>query len=139
MSTGFFRRVLLHEITANATNSTGTGLSGVSHAKQVVVFTDITLGSGTSPTLNVLVDTKLDGTSWINLARFAVFTGNSVESAAIVMNKETVTASEMPLMEIDAGAGTIRNIPWGDEFRIRTTSGGTTPSFTARFRINLLS
>lgn len=66
---------------------------------------DVTAASGTSPTLNVVVEDTLDGTNWNTVGTFAQRTAAGRE----VVNITT---------------------PFADRLRVRWTVGGTTPSFT---------
>jgi hypothetical protein len=66
---------------------------------------DVTAASGTSPTLDVVLEDTLDGTNWNMIGTFAQKTGPGRE----VINVTT---------------------PFTDRLRARWTVGGTTPSFT---------
>jgi hypothetical protein len=66
---------------------------------------DVTAASGTSPTLDVVIEDTLDGINWNVIGTFAQKTGPGRE----VLNITT---------------------PFTDRLRVRWTTGGTTPSFT---------
>lgn len=66
---------------------------------------DVTAASGTTPTLDVVVEDTLDGTSWNTIGTFAQKTATGRE----VLNITT---------------------PFTNRVRARWTVGGTTPSFT---------
>lgn len=66
---------------------------------------NVTAASGTSPTLDVVIEDTLDGTNWNPIATFAQRTG---------VGREVVNIT----------------IPFSDRLRVRWTVGGTTPSLT---------
>jgi hypothetical protein len=66
---------------------------------------DVTAASGTSPTLDVVVEDTLDGVNWNVVGTFAQKTAAGRE----VINLST---------------------PFADRLRVRWTVGGTSPSFT---------
>lgn len=88
---------------------TATGNSGVISGWGAVTVLrlqlDVTAASGTSPTLDVVVEDTLDGTNWNTVGTFA---------------QKTVAAREV----INVTA------PFADRLRVRWTLGGTGPSFT---------
>lgn len=65
----------------------------------------VTAASGTTPTLNVIIQDSLDGTNWNTIGTFAQATAATRE----VINIQT---------------------PFGPFLRAQYTIGGTTPSFT---------
>jgi len=105
-----FRRegVFLETLVASAARTT-TGNSGVltgfGPVKTLRVALNITAASGTTPTLDVVIEDTLDGTNFFTIGTFTQKTA----AGADVLN---VTA------------------PFADSVRIRWTIGGTTPSFT---------
>lgn len=66
---------------------------------------DVTAVSGTSPTLDVVIEDTLDGTTWNTVGTFA----QKVAAGREVVNITT---------------------PFSDQLRVRWTVAGTTPSFT---------
>lgn len=66
---------------------------------------DVTAVTGTSPTLDVIIEDTLDGTNWNTLMTFTQATG---------VTREIVTLTT----------------PFGDRLRAKYTLGGTTPDFT---------
>ncbi len=66
---------------------------------------DVTAASGTTPTLDVVIEDTLDGTNWNILASF----GQKTAPGREVVNVST---------------------PFANRIRARWTIGGTTPSFT---------
>lgn len=90
---------------ARTTSSNSGAISGFGESSTLRVQLDVTAASGTSPTLNVLVEDTLDGTNWNTVGTFAQRTAAGRE----VIN--------------------ITN-PFADRIRVSWTVGGTTPSFT---------
>jgi hypothetical protein len=94
---------------------TTTGNSGVidgyGPATALRVQLNVTAASGTSPTLNVVVEDSLDGTNFNTIGTFAQKTAVSRE----VINITT---------------------PFADRLRVAWTIGGTTPSFTFTVDVN---
>lgn len=74
-------------------------------ADSLRVQLDVTAASGTSPTLNVVVEDTLDGTNWNTIGTFA---------QRVAAGREVINITS----------------PFGDTVRARWTIGGTTPSFT---------
>lgn len=80
-------------------------LRGYGVADTLRVQLDVTAGSGTTPTLNVVVEDSLDGTNWNTIGSFA-------QKAAAGREVINITS------------------PFGENIRYRWTIGGTTPSFS---------
>lgn len=99
---------ITEEVVASAarTASGNSGaLSGYGPPQTLRAQLEVTAASGTSPTLNVLVEDTLDGTNWNTVGTFAQRTAVGRE----VINITT---------------------PFADKVRVSWTVGGTTPSFT---------
>lgn len=79
--------------------------TGYGSAEDLRVQLDVTAASGTSPTLDVVIEDTLDGTNWNVIGTFA-------QKAAAGREVINVTAL------------------FADRLRVRWTIGGTTPSFT---------
>lgn len=91
---------------AARTTSSDSGASpGWAPATTLRAQLNVTAASGTTPTLDVVLEDTLDGTNWNVIGTFSQKTATSRE----VIN---VTA------------------PFADNVRARWTVGGTTPSFT---------
>ncbi len=127
--------LLLDSFTTAAGSATGTIAVGLAPYKDADVLVDVTAAAGTAATLDVYLDSRLDGTSWSNLGRLTAITGTA---KALVHLSKRQAAVEIPGGGSDAGAGTIRAIGWGDDLRIRRDITGTTPSFTARVWLSLI-
>lgn len=90
-------------LTANG-NTTGVDVSSYAEA---VLFVDVTASSGTTPTLNLYVDTwDFNSQAWYAL------------SAVTITQITAATTVEVGLTE------------FGEQIRLRWVVGGTTPSFT---------
>lgn len=97
---------------ARTVTGASTGLSGFIAANKLIVELDISAVTGTTPTLDLVIQDTLDGVNWFTIATFA--TQNAV--AHLVQNVTT---------------------PFSDQIRASWTIGGTTPSFT--FSVSVLS
>lgn len=91
------------EAGASASGNSGL-LAGYGPAGSIRAQLDVTAASGTSPTLDVVVEDSLDGTNWNTVGTFA---------------QKTAAGREV----IDVTS------PFSDRLRVRWTIGGTTPSF----------
>lgn len=95
-------------VSAARTTSSQTGsLTGYGACRKLRVILDVTAASGTTPTLNVVVEDLVDppGAKWATIGTFVQKTAAGFE----VINITT---------------------PFADNLRIRWTVAGTTPSFT---------
>ena len=95
--------VTLHESAARTATGTGSALE-LGDRGVLRLLIDVTAASGTTPTLDVTVETSFDGSTWRSVAAFA---------------QRTSVASERKSF-----AGCDRFV------RVSYTIGGTTPSFT---------
>ena len=120
--------ILLDTFTTISASGTGTTRAGLSSFRDLEVLLHVTTKSGTSPTLDLFLETQLDGTNWTGLAlsRLADATGTSVIHLTRRQAAGSLDVSAAP------GAGTVRTIGWGDNLRVRRDVTGTTPSFTGR-------
>ena len=69
------RTVTLLAVGGRSTTVTGSAVTGLAAAKQLVMQLDVTTASGTSPTLDVVVQDTVDGSNWNTIATFAQATG----------------------------------------------------------------
>lgn len=97
--------VTMHTSAARTATGNTTGETRLKSATALRVQLDVTAASGTTPTLNVLIEDTLDGTNWNTVGTFAAKTAVSRE----VIN--------VPL-------------PVANQLRVKWTIAGTTPSFT---------
>lgn len=97
--------------------------------RTMIIQLDVTATSGTNPTLDVYIDTQLDGSTWINMAHFTQFT--TVTGRRALQLSET-TAGQATDWDATAAvaAGTTRQGPWGSNIRVSWVITGVTPSFT---------
>lgn len=127
--------ILLDSQTTASGSGTGTALTGLGVYKDADVHVDVTLGTGTSGTLLLYLDARLDGTAWTNLARLTAFT--TAAKSNVHLSKRQ-GAAEIAAVGTDAGAGTVRAMGWADDLRIRRDITGTSPSFSYRVWVNLV-
>lgn len=90
---------------ARTTSGNNTGSTGWSAVSRIRAQLDVTAASGTTPTLDVVIEDTLDGTNWNTIGTFT-----------------QRTAAGRQVIDITT--------PFADQVRVRWTIGGTTPSFT---------
>lgn len=90
---------------ARATSANSGVLSGFGDWSKFRAQLNVTAASGTSPTLDVVIEDSFDGTTWNQVATFTQKTAAGVQAVDVT------------------GLFT-------DQLRVRWTVGGTTPSFT---------
>lgn len=97
---------------ARTASGNGGVLAGYGPARQLRAQLDVTAAGGVSPTLDVVIEDTLDGTTWNTVGTF----GPKTAAGREVINITT---------------------PFADRLRARWTVGGTTPSFT--FSVDLIA
>ena len=90
---------------ARTTTAAGTAIPGFAAARQLVLQLQVTAASGTTPTLDLVVQDTTDGTNYNTIATFTQKTG---------VSREVIRLST----------------PFTDTLRVSYEIGGTTPSFT---------
>jgi hypothetical protein len=90
---------------ARTTSSNSGTLPGFGDWSRFRAQLAVTAASGTTPTLDVVIEDSLDGTNWNTVATFTQKTAAGVQAVDVT------------------GL-------FGDQLRVRWTVGGTTPSFT---------
>ena len=90
---------------ARTATVTGTAVTGLAAAKLLVLQLNVTAASGTSPTLDVVVQDTVDGTNWNTIATFVQATG---------VTREVIRLTSA----------------FTDRLRVVGTIDGTEPSFT---------
>lgn len=123
----------LDGFTTASANGTGTSLTGLGAFTEMDILIDVTLADGTTPTLDLLLDTQYDGTGWVNLAKTTQIT--TIDQVALHLTRRLAN-TEVTNVDTTAGAGTLRNLGWGDALRVRRIIAGTSPSFSGRIWIS---
>lgn len=103
---GYLEETVVASGARTASGNSGV-LAGYGEASTLRVQLDSAGGTGTTPTLDVVIEDSLDGTNW-----------NTIGTA---FTQVTAGASRQ-VKDI--------NTPFADRIRVRWTVGGTTPSFT---------
>lgn len=125
----------LIDFTTAGTNQTGSAVTGLGAFRDADVHVNVSAFTGTSPTLDVYADSRLDGTNWKNLARMTQMTG----TGQFFLHLTKRQSGGEGTLTSDAGAGTIRAVGWGDDLRVRANIGGTSPSVSAVISVNLVA
>lgn len=112
-----YREVELAASAARTTSGNGDAFTGFGKAETLSASLVVSAASGTNPTLDVVVQHSIDGTTWFDLITFT---------------QRTSAANEIKSVSEEQGT-TVTAI--GDRLRAKWTVGGTTPSFT--FKVNV--
>lgn len=126
-----FKLVSQQDIVADGTSAV-RGCEGASEIAVLMKFGTIT---GTSPTLDVKIQTSYDdGTSWFDLAASAQIVGTDDDKEFVVRTvaRDADGGQDVASEVVDGtlAAGTAKTLPLGDRFRLKWDIGGTgTPTF----------
>ncbi|CAB4222111.1 hypothetical protein UFOVP1648_22 [uncultured Caudovirales phage] len=90
---------------ARTATASAAGVAGFAAANNLVLQLNVTLSSGVTPTLDVVVQDTVDGTNYATIATF---------TQAVSTTKEIIRLAT----------------PFTDTLRVVYTIGGATPSFT---------
>jgi hypothetical protein len=104
-SIGGYAEDVVHASTARTTSGNTALIDGYQGANTLRAQLNVTAASGTTPTLDIVIEDTLDGTNYNTIITFA----QKVTTAREVVN---VT------------------VPFAGRIRVRWTIAGTTPSFT---------
>jgi hypothetical protein len=102
---------LLAKTVSNVTASAQSGIIFVGAFKELSIFLDAANVSGTTPTLDVKIETSPDGTNWYQIGTFTQVT--------TVASKQVLTL----------GSG-FTTQGFGNQIRANYTAGGTSPNYT---------
>jgi hypothetical protein len=131
------RQVSVSAAAATATSSAVNG--GI--ADEYTVCVNITAASGTSPTMDIVMQHSIDGgTTYVNApVRFAQMTATGVHYAVFRNGVgEGGEAAFNQALVADTGGALTKNFVFdGRNLKFKYTIGGTNPSFT--FTINVMS
>ena len=102
-------------------------------ATRIIVISSVSASSGTTPTLDIYLQTYVAG-EWIDILHLTQQTGNTKETG--IWTSKTVNTVAAAVQDGALVAGTARHGINGSKLRIKYKIGGTTPSFT--FTVNAL-
>lgn len=113
-----------------ATGNSGA-LSWPDDAADAVFLLSCSAASGTSPTLDVVIQvTNDDGTTWFGDQRFAQLTSATSRTIKMLTRRvEAQAAAEAATLAATGGAS-VANGPLSQKIRVLWTIAGTNPSFT---------
>lgn len=124
------------ENAASITTTTRTNKFLILPYTQVTLYWDITLVSGTSPTMNIRIQKLLpDSTTWQDIASLAQVTGTAKKVLHMVSGGNLQEAQQSESL----AAATVNSVPFGAWWRISYVTGGTNPTFTVSNWIEALS
>ena len=124
--------LLIDSFTTATGSATGTTVSGMGVFRDLDVILTVTLGTGTTPTLDFFLDSQLDGTNWTNSAHATQITGTGTRVLHLTKRDPAADVQGSG----DVGAGTVRALGWGNTIRSRRDITGTAPSFSATIYLN---
>lgn len=118
---------------AESADTTGADVTDASleQATAIAFVLDITLRSGTTPTIDVAIQAAI-GSQYFNLVRFSQ-TGDTTGTKLLIVHRDVSFTTELaPAADPAVGTGVLNNsgAPWGSTFRYKSDLGGTTPSYT---------
>ena len=125
--------ISIYSFTAAGTAGTSTALTGLGCFKEGDIYADVSAASGTLATLGLLIDARLDGTNYANIAQLSAITATGQYSGHITKRQSAVGT----VLTGTADFGTFRAVGFGDAIRIRRQISGTSPSFTANVWVTL--
>lgn len=114
---------------ARTTSSDSGALTAYGSFRTAIIQLNVTAQSGTTPTLDVYIDSSVDGTNYINMVHFTQI-GAATGRRAIQLSDNTAGATADFDATADLAAATVRQGSWGSTLRIRWVLSGTSPSYT---------
>lgn len=119
----------------SGTDALATAVEGIGDLKEAQILLDVTAaGSAADDTLDVYVDTTLDGgTTWINVVHFTQVLGNGgAKKFGATLAPQSAVATAPVALTADAAAGAVRPGFLGNQLRARYTivAGAGTHAFT---------
>lgn len=115
--------------TTLGSSTNNTTILGVGAFKDIDFIVDVQTLGGDTATLNVYIDSRMDGTSWTNIARFGAITTAGTYAGHVT---KRAAAGSVTQVGTDAGAGTFRAMGWADDIRVRRIITGDTGTHTGR-------
>ena len=142
-----FKQVVLDSQTTVSGSGVGSWATGLGYFKQILVHVRLSAAGGTSPTLNMFLDTRLDGTNITNLVSFPQLTNTATAGMVAVLNRNISLVANAAgtvggitsALEADVGTGTVRTAGWGDDLRVRRAIAGTSPSYSYIVTLNCIA
>jgi hypothetical protein len=116
---------------ARTTTAGGTAITGISLFTEVVFQVNVTAQSGTTPTLDLYIQTSYDGgLNWVDIAAATQIT--TVTGITILSHNPDGGTASPSFIATDGTktGGTNKVVGWGDRLRLKWKIGGTTPSYT---------
>jgi hypothetical protein len=119
----------LHPSAARTVSGTGPALDRGGLGRFLVQL-NVTAASGTTPTLDVYLQTSVDGTNWHDVGHFAQVTAAGIRFLRLVLGGAIPAVVEEAQKDASLAAGTVEHGPAGKQLRVKYVIAGTTPSFT---------
>lgn len=122
----FSGSVVTASTTGDGTN-TAVVIPGIDRITSALLYLSTGTGTGTSPTLNVYVQTLLpDGLTWTDLVSFTQATTSATTQVASI-----ITQVAAPYTKTDASlaAASLKATHMGSTWRVKIVIGGSSPSY----------
>lgn len=121
------KNVTLRSATVAATDEAVSTHVGIETFTSATLMFEVTAASGTSPTLDVYVQTLLpDGSTYQDLVHFTQATGATKQVVCLIPQ----SAAPFTISTAGLAAGTAKSMLMGHTWRVWAVVGGTNPSFT---------
>ena len=117
---------------ARTASGAGSDVTDTKHerATALLIVLDVTAQSGTTPTLDVVIQAKI-GSNYVNLCRFSQY--GAATGQKLINVKRDVSFATEPAPAADPAVSTgllINNHDWLDTLKVKYAIAGTTPSYT---------
>lgn len=131
--------IVLSNVVAGVASASGADVSGFENCKALQVHLDVTAVTGTTPTLDLEVQVKIDG-KYTRLLTFSQVTAvisvcRNAKRTLSVLGAELAFGVDPSIVP----AGGAANLEWSDILRVKYTITGTTPSFTFTVKVLLVN
>jgi hypothetical protein len=126
---GFYHSISFGTLTTTTTQNLWQGSNFAGIFTSCWINADVTVATGTTPTLDLFLQDSGDGTHFDDRIHFTQITGTGFFASAIATSAGFVSHA---MQDGVLAAGTIVNGPLGPYGRLKLVVGGTTPSFTVQ-------
>ena len=135
------QNVLIGTITSStATSGAQVGsATNIGQYKFAQVVISLNGATGDTNSSTFFVDSRLDGTTWLNIAASPVMaTVTSTATVHVIQLTKNIATPMTTAITADAGPGTVRNVAFADDLRVRYTVTGDTAAVSFRIWVNLI-
>ena len=123
------------DLTGATTTANLGSATNIGYFQEAQVLIDVSATGGVTASLTIYIDSKLDGTTFMNLAAGLVMTTASRQVITLQKNRGLNAST---IITGEAGAGTVREVGFADDLQVRYSISGATSSISARVWLNLI-